>query len=59
MQVTPHNLREFYCQDCREINLLKPGENPALRQCDDCGKVGTLVPFSFAQEVNSANRRKP
>lgn len=44
-EVIPHNLREYVCTKCREINLLQSKENEKIRPCDDCKSVGSLVPI--------------
>ena len=41
--VSPCNLREYVCTTCREINVLKPGENEHQHPCDKCLKVETLI----------------
>jgi hypothetical protein len=41
--VAPCNLREYVCTTCREINVLKPGENERQHPCDECLKIGTLI----------------
>ena len=41
--IAPCNLREYVCMTCREINVLKLGENEHQHPCDECLKVGTLI----------------
>ena len=58
MKITPHNLREYVCTNCREINLLRDGEDETKRPCDDCRKIGTLVPIQDAPLLAGETRKK-